>query len=1008
MRRHAGVFGSLLAVAAIVTGLALGVLGIIDRASATGVRAELADRTGEEGALRATLRLTGDPVSSDTRMRAAIADTFRDGDREVPVTVRHELRSGRAVPFTRVDPGDAAASDAPAATLALAGIPDLADAAELTAGRWPASAAEAALQADAATALGLDAGDRIELAGRVLEISGLWRVSDALDPRWVADPLLVSGDDGTGRGNLGPLVVDESVGAAVGADRLDSWTIVPRVAELEPHDLAAIAIAWGAFPDTADALDLGALVDQDGLLAITARDLDRRVRALDATGPASLLLVAMIALVTFVELGRLLSEVRLRELGLLWARGATPGEVAAATAAEAAIAAGAGAALGAGLAATLVAAGDPGGLARLGASWGAIPAGVVAAAVLAVAAHGLLATRRAARPDDPARTGRGQRIAGGGLVVLVALAAGLATWQLRLYGSPVTRDAEGGSSVDAIAVSAPALLVAALALGGLLLFPRIARAAERRASRDPRAMRALVARSLARRLALAATPIALVALAGSQLLVAAGYAGSWERSHAQTHALRAGAELRVDAGPVGLDGTALATLAATPGVDRVAPSPRDLVELADEDVRVVGIGADALRELGLDGGTLDLAALADGIRVAPAGTALPVGAARVAAVLSTPEGLAPVRVTLWLQTADGLLLRADATPGPDGYTVPVPSRPDTEWRLVALDVELPFSMDAFDGIPVELDSLRVDGAALAVGAGWRGTSLFDGSALEATGTNGAVVLPGGGARFMQAGPDRAVPIAVSRTVARLMGSTVGTEFALPLTGGDLRVSVAAIVDGVPGSDRSAAILVDAGTLELAALRSLPEPPDPEVVWVGSAQPAGTAEALRDALGGGVRVVLASDDPVARMLAASRVVFWATAAGSAALALVALGAVAGAQLGSRRDETAVLRALGFSARQQGAQRRRELGAVVGYGALVGLVAGAVVVAVPISTFVRAAIPDVYDSVATEVRVDLLGLAIGAGAFGLAVAILIAGYGAIVERQALGARVPEDSR
>jgi ABC-type antimicrobial peptide transport system permease subunit len=138
------------------------------------------------------------------------------------------------------------------------------------------------------------------------------------------------------------------------------------------------------------------------------------------------------------------------------------------------------------------------------------------------------------------------------------------------------------------------------------------------------------------------------------------------------------------------------------------------------------------------------------------------------------------------------------------------------------------------------------------------------------------------------------------------------------------------------------------------------------------------------------------------------VLWVTAAGSALLALAALGAVVGAQLRSRGDETAVLRALGFAARQQAAARRRELLSVIGYGALVGLVAGAVVVIVVITVFVRAAVPDAYPGIPTDVAVDARAGAIAFAALGVCLAAFVAGYGSLVARQARHARVPEDAR
>jgi ABC-type antimicrobial peptide transport system permease subunit len=158
----------------------------------------------------------------------------------------------------------------------------------------------------------------------------------------------------------------------------------------------------------------------------------------------------------------------------------------------------------------------------------------------------------------------------------------------------------------------------------------------------------------------------------------------------------------------------------------------------------------------------------------------------------------------------------------------------------------------------------------------------------------------------------------------------------------------------------------------------------------------------------VRAEVASHDPLGEMLATSSLVLWATAIGSVVLALAALGAVVGAQLRSRRDETAVLRALGFSARQQGALRRRELLAVVGFGALAGLVAGALVVIVVIAVFVRAAVPGSYPGIPTEVALDIPLLGGALVCFAVLVLAFVAGYGALVTRQGRIARVPEDAR
>lgn len=1010
MRQHAGVFGSLLVVAAIVSGLALGVLALIDRAAAAGVRGELATHTGEDAALRLSLLLTTEETAADAAVRGLLVDAFQRDGAPIPVSVQHEVRTTLGVPVERLDTTVPEGEDATASIVA-ATIPDLASAATLVAGTWGDGADEATLQADAAAALGVAVGDRLELAGRELTLVGTWRVTDGLAARWVGDALTIRGTDGARLPSFGLLIVDDAVWPSLAEERRDVWTIVPG-ADLEAADLAPVVVAWEGIEAGVKALEVGRSFEKSGHFALTARELDRNVRALDAIGPASLLLVAMIALVTFIELGRLLTEVRTRELGLLWARGATPREVAVATAAETAFTALLGVGIGAGAAAALVALGDPNGFERLGASWWAIPTGVAVAAVLAVAVQSFLGTRRASRPDDPARAGRGQRIAGAGVAVLVVLGAVLATWQLRLYGSPVTPDAAGGSSVDAIAVSAPALVVVSLVLGALLLFPRIASLAERGVARRPQAG-VLAARSVARRLALAATPIALVALAASQLIIAAGFAGSWERSQAQSHALRSGSELRVDAGPSGFGESQLTALSGVAGVSRLAAVASDTLDMGDADVRLLGVSAEAVGDLTLAGaGTIDPAALADGIRVDTLGTLLPSGGHALTLRLVPDQPLVLDDVAVWVQTDDGLLRRSAATADAgDSYTAPLPAAPSgAAWRIVAIDLTVPFMPDKDDepdGIQVSLDAAEVDGTRVEL-VGWRGVEIAERVPLVAVGTSGAVVDPGTSARLLTPTGVAAARVVVSRVLAETMSAGIGSELSLPLRNVNLRVTISAIVDGIPGSDRSDAVLIDARALELELLRSEVQPAPAELAWIGAQDPATVGRAIVAALDGSVRAEVASHDPLGEMLATSSLVLWVTAIGSVVLALAALGAVVGAQLRSRRDETAVLRALGFSARQQGALRRRELLAVVGFGALAGLVAGALVVIVVIAVFVRAAVPGSYLGIPTEVALDIPLLGGALVCFAALVLAFVAGYGALVTRQGRIARVPEDAR
>ncbi|MES1169452.1 MAG: hypothetical protein ABUL47_02060, partial [Leifsonia sp.] len=285
--------------------------------------------------------------------------------------------------------------------------------------------------------------------------------------------------------------------------------------------------------------------------------------------------------------------------------------------------------------------------------------------------------------------------AGAGVVVLLAIAAAMATFQLRLYGSPVTPTASGGSSVDAFAVATPALLIITIVLVGLLAFPRLAPLYERAAARRDGADGVLAARSVARRISLGATPIALVALGVAQLVIASGYSGSWQRSFDQTQALRDGTELSVSVPDPGLDEHGLDKLTRAQGVDRVIPVVDDDIKLGDDYVSLVGVSAAALSELGLDGGgTVDIAGLARHIRVDPAGVELPAGRTlTVRLAMRTIAGGPDVAV--WFEDDDGLLRRSAATPSPDpahhDYVVTIPKGPghDHRWRLAGIDVTPP-------------------------------------------------------------------------------------------------------------------------------------------------------------------------------------------------------------------------------------------------------------------------------------------------------------------------------
>ena len=95
LRQHATLFGALLGVVALVSGLSVGVIGYLSQAADEGVRAGLAARAGGELAMRASLQLGEDPEPQDREVRAAIARTFLIDGRSIPIAV-DRMVTGRA------------------------------------------------------------------------------------------------------------------------------------------------------------------------------------------------------------------------------------------------------------------------------------------------------------------------------------------------------------------------------------------------------------------------------------------------------------------------------------------------------------------------------------------------------------------------------------------------------------------------------------------------------------------------------------------------------------------------------------------------------------------------------------------------------------------------------------------------------------------------------------------------------------------------------------------------
>jgi hypothetical protein len=1032
LREHLGLFAAVLGVVALVSGLSVGVVGFLAQSASDGVRVGLASRAGADLALRASLRLDADAAAQDAAVRQAIDLSFADVD--TPITI-DRIVDGKVSLAAVVDGVPQLESTATA--LSITGLEDRAD---LVDGAWPASADEVTMQADAAAILELESGDRIQVDGVELTVAGTWRVRDFLDPRWLGDTQVLEGTD---RVRVGPVVIDESVWSRLEAQPRARWTLVPDRDRMTATDLATLIADW----DQIDSEWRGSVssittLEKQGRLRAAARELQARVDGLRAIQPVVLLLLAAIALVTLAELGRLLTTTRSAELALLWARGATATDIALSTARETALAAGIGAV--AGIAAGLAALAGRGGLEALLAAGPApwvLPIAVTITAVVIVAGSAFRSASRQTVRDPSEAAGRARLLAGPGLVVLLAAAAGLSVWQLRLYGSPVIPTSDGGAEVDPVAVVAPALALIAIVVAALFAFPAVA-ALHERVTRRSRVTRTLAARTVSRRLALVAAPIVVVAVAAASVIVAAGYAATWSDSFTRTAELRAGSDVHAVTTTPGIASTVFDELATAPGVQAVAPIVVENLQLGGDNGSIVAISPTALMQLATTAsGSFDRQAVADAIRIDVPGPALPEGTTAVLLTAAVRGFAVMPQISLHLADASGVLRLVPLGPGVDAG--PDPESPHPDGRLAAFALEVPPELAATPG-PWQVMTVDVDiPDAAVVGEGF---ATFDLVSLEATADGATAELPldaywvpedaglpfapptpgGKGTNFAVASDSRSVrmtpsfdgqfsdkaapPVVISQELSEQYRVGVGDRlsFFLDDTFDRLDTVVAAIVPAIPGAPFETAVMIDLGVVQHYQLRVADVASQPTELWIASDDPEAVGVALRGVLPANARINTA-DDPAGRTVLGSAVTaLWLGAAGCGVLAVIALLAVVRAQLRSRRLDVAVLRALGLTSRDQGSMRRAELSFVLGYGALTGLVAGAVVTFLTMAQLARAAVPEPYDTIATGLHIDLIGLGAGLGALAVAVAVIVVVYAARVAAQARSTIGAEEAR
>ena len=1012
--RRSGLLVALCAAVAVAMGLVVATGGLLDHRADEGVRGEFAGFSGDDLAMRLSLPLGADAAGQDAAVRDTITTAFAPATAEVSIDRNVNARLELTIE------GD---DDVLRPVEALS-VPDVDDRVELVSGSW-AGESGVLMQADAAAALGIEPATVVVLNGTSFEVTGTWRVRDALDPRWT-DSILVA--QGTTSELAAVVLIDEKELRELATGPQVTWSVVPDVRALTVSDLSTMPRTWssltGASRDDTGALDGLA---RSGGFVDSAREVEASVLVLAAVEPVVLVLIAVLALASLARITRLRALDRESDSRLTWSRGASVGALSASASVESLVIAVVGAVIGA-----------------AGAMWLLLVDGVpvdelpwaeaAAMGVIVCLAAGIFASLASWQlvhrfdAERGALSSRGSRTAGLGIVILVAVAAAVSTWQLLLYGSPLIPDAQGQLSVDPVPVAAPALLIIASVLVVAAIVPVVVRALDS-ARRGSTVVGALAVTNTARRPEVATASVVMSAIAVAVMVFTAAYAGTWMLAFDRGAQLRAGSDLSAIV-PAGIPTDVIDTVGDLPGVDASAPLHIEDVQVGDQLVSLLGVTPDALSALVAPSTVGDPSALAERLRVELPQPVVPSGSEQLELVASVSGFAVTPTITLHLSDAFGVV-REFAVPvdpaamGPAGsvtYAAELPlevSSAPGPLRVVAIDATI--ATDALPGGTVgswELVSLSVAGPAgssdVDIEVPWAPSSpgpRFD-QPQSSPESRGFVVESG--THTVRLTPRLSasdiVPIVLSDSLAERAAATVGDLVSLRGVGNaaPFRAVVVEVIEAVPSAPEPQSLLIDLALVRSLQYSSIEPVPLPRLLWISTDDPSATAEAARSLLPAGSRFNDVTEQALRSALGAAVVALWLTAAGSAVLAFVVIASSARAQHRSRRSEVAVLRALGLNARRQGALRSSEIGLAATFGVLGGVGAGAIAVSLAVVPFARAALPADGQFAATPIAVDLSTGALAIS--GLVLGLLVIAFGAAlrVSRDARSANAAEFDR
>jgi hypothetical protein len=532
-----------------------------------GVRRALAEADpANQGVL---VRLTGNAAEAgqlDAAVRGALAPPFGDTGADTFLTVR----SPSLKPATGAQPGVDPDQTVQQQLVVLGAYEGIDRHAELVAGQWPQpgrTPVEAVLSEGAAAALGLGVGSALQLADASTPgadpaavvadtvIVGVWKPIDRDDPYWLGERLDVDGIVTSNTTLRGPAIVDAADLYLLTPNGIDlRWRALLRVERLALNRVDSLRAGISSLPAAVPA----ALPDHRNVtvnanLSDVLGTIDRSVTVSRSGVVLVVLQFALLAGYAVLLAGALLVERRRAEVALLRARGARPSQVGLLALGEAFVLAATAA-----LVAPFVALGVISVIGRLGAvgDAGIIGAPALSASQLALTALagvactlalGLpslvadidLAHVRAALGRPLGRT-LAQRI---GLDFVLAVVTAIGLFQLRSYGSPLSRAGNGQLAIDPILVAAPALSLAAGALLVIRIVPRLGEIADWLLRRRRGLLASLESRQIARRPLRYTRTALLIVLASALATFAAAYSATWAQSQADQAAYQTGADL---------------------------------------------------------------------------------------------------------------------------------------------------------------------------------------------------------------------------------------------------------------------------------------------------------------------------------------------------------------------------------------------------------------------------------------------------------------------------------